>query len=139
MVVLNEIGVQTSTGKILAVPAFKEETTAVTEDSGFDDHEISDGGRNYFHGKVVKVGDRPLRDGKVGQNGDAAGAILPGATLFPQQPQQILPIEILLHRLRQGFQLLGTDMAIAESNFLRAGNLQALPFLDGLDEQAGFQ
>lgn len=139
MVVLNEIGVQASIGKILVVPAFKEETTVVTEDSGFDDHEICDGGRSDFHWQEVSVGDRPLRDGEVGQNGDAVGAIVPGSTLFSQQSQQILPIEIFLHWLRQRFQLLGTDMAVVESNLLRAGNLQALPFLDGLDEHAGFQ
>ncbi len=52
---------------------------------------------------------------------------------------QVLAVAILDQRRSQCFQLLGADPALAEGDFFRAADLQALAGLDGLDEVGGFQ
>ena len=54
-------------------------------------------------------------------------------------PNEILPVGRALHRLGEPQQLLGVDEALDEGDFLGAGDFQALPLLDDVDELRGFE
>ena len=59
--------------------------------------------------------------------------------LLGQQAQQVLAITILGQRLGECLELFRRDPALAEGDFFRAGDLEALALLDGGDELAGFE
>ena len=50
-----------------------------------------------------------------------------------------MSVAILLHRLGQSLELRGVDPALAERDFLRAGDFQSLALLDRRDELAGVE
>src|SRR6185312_9369020 len=52
---------------------------------------------------------------------------------------EILPVGRGLHRLGKTQQLFRVDKTLVEGDFLRTGDLQALPFLDDVDELRRFQ
>src|SRR5262244_2809000 len=58
---------------------------------------------------------------------------------FVKQLQQVLPVTVVLHGSRCRLKLVGTDVAVAVSDFLRARNHETLSGLDGLNEQCSFQ
>ena len=50
-----------------------------------------------------------------------------------------MPVAGVFHRLGKAQQLFGVDEALAERDFLGAGDLQALTFLHDVDELGGFE
>jgi len=56
-----------------------------------------------------------------------------------EQVQQVLPVAIFFERRGQLLQLDGIDESPVESDFLRAGNLEALPSLDSFDKISGLR
>ena len=50
-----------------------------------------------------------------------------------------MPVAVLRQRLGKCFELFRRDPALAEGDFFRAGNLEALAFFNGRDELAGFE
>jgi len=53
--------------------------------------------------------------------------------------KQILPVPVLPHRLGERGELRNVDVSHPERHLFHAGDLQALPLLDRLDERPGFQ
>ena len=60
-------------------------------------------------------------------------------TFSASRREQVLAVAVLGQRLGKRLELFGRDPALAEGDFLRAGDLEALALLDGGDELAGFE
>src|SRR5512143_1337789 len=77
----------------------------------------------------------------------SGGMTVIGRSLFPrplpfllvQKLQQILPVSVLPHRLRERDELPGFDISHPIRHLLDAGDFQALPLLDHFHERAGLQ
>ena len=112
MIVLHEWLGNAELGKRALVVAFQKKAAVVAEHARFEEQKSGKAGGDFFHRQILHHSE------------DA----------FPQQLQQVGAVSVVAHRLRQRFQLRGGDVAGAIGDFLGAGDHQALPFLQSLNE-----
>ena len=88
---------------------------------------------------VVALIASPLASGTLSRKTDRGDPALTGYMLQARLTDQILPVGGVLHRLGKPQQLFGVDEALAEGDFLGAGDFQALALFDDVDELRGFE